>query len=596
MLRHALVALLIISSFASAYCPTTSREVNMAAVVSENSGGIFVLHVKVQPGNGSVYTSINPRIGFSTQESEQEAVDYAFSQSDVDQSGCDVLFSMSGNFGSNKIDGPSAGGAMSVAVKAALTNRSIRRDVVMTGTISQDGDVGEVGGIIEKALAAKEAGAKYILVPKMMMHEALLLSAVSQDGGFSAIEVTNFSEAERILYSGYSETFKSDYIPKSDSMPKGLPSRQYDADTARFSMVARKLVGQLDSQVSGALYAARVAGSGSAASEEYFSGEISKYKKQIEMGYPFTAANAAFLLSVDAEYLKIGGTEVDINGSIDEVSACLSTLTIPQKTRENFHWATGADLRRIWAQNKLNETIASRSDREAYSTLRDLLLSYGWCGISRELAAQADDIGGTPINESALETLADKRLSEADNALTSSSFLNGDAFDHLQNGVDAYDQGAYGAAIYEATYAEAMQGAADLAGSINFSEEADFLSNSTRDSLWGKVYFGQGIYLNYASKEKLASPSDAYRILYYSEALDDASAAIDDAFLRAPDMSKKEQPLPGGSQALVQCSSPAKPLSFAQKATESLALLSCVAALAFIIFMRMSKGRIGNQG
>ena len=192
--------LLLMAPMLFAACPSESREISMAAVVSENEGGIFVLHVETRPGNGTIYTSISPRIGFSTQESEQAAVDYAFSQSDVPRKDCDVFFSMRGNFGSNKIDGPSAGGAMSIAVKAALTNRTIRRDVVMTGTISQDGDVGEVGGIIEKALAAKGNGAKYILVPKMLFNEALLLSSVSSKDGFSAIEVTNFSEAERILY------------------------------------------------------------------------------------------------------------------------------------------------------------------------------------------------------------------------------------------------------------------------------------------------------------------------------------------------------------------------------------------------------------
>ncbi|MFA4983634.1 MAG: S16 family serine protease [Candidatus Micrarchaeia archaeon] len=581
---QALFIILLASSLFAA-CPTTSREVNMAAVVSENSGGIFVLHVETRPGNGTIYTSINPRIGFSTQESEQAAVDYAFSQSGLDSKECDIFFSMRGDFGSNKIDGPSAGGAMSIAVKAALTGRSIRKDVVMTGTISQDGDVGEVGGIIEKALAAKDNGAKYILVPKMLFHEALLLSSVSSKDGFAAIEVANFSEAERILYSPYSEKFTYDFTPKSDAMPSNLPSRQYDADTARFSMVADRLVDALDGKVSSALSESKASGMPSAASEKYFSSELSNYRRQISMGYPFTAANSAFLLSVDAEYLAIGDDEVDVNGSIDEVSGCLETLRVPVKTKENIHWAIGADLRRVWAENKLNDTISARADREAYSTLRDLLLAYGWCGISRELASQADDIGGTPINESALEELADKRLIEAEDALTASSFLNADAYDHLEKGFDAFGSGAYGAAIYDATYAISMQAAADEAGSKNFSAAADSLANGTRDSLWGKIYFSQGAYLNAASKEKLASASDAYRILSYSSALDEASRGIDSAVANQTGMpiaakSPSDAPLaPGASH----------PANYLQQVAAGIALLGTVAALAFLVFARMGK-------
>jgi predicted S18 family serine protease len=561
----------------------------MAAVVSENQGGIFVLHVETRPGSGGIYTSINPRIGFSTQESEQAAADYAFSQSDVQRKGCDVFFSMSGDFGGNRIDGPSAGGAMSIAVKAALTNRTIRRDVVMTGTISQDGEVGEVGGIIEKALAAKGNGAKYILVPKMLFSEALLLSSVSSKGGFSAIEVTNFSEAERILYSQYSENFTYDFTPKSDAMPDGLAEMKYDADTARFSIVANRLVDSLGNQVALALSESSQQGASAVASEKYFSNELSKYRKQISMGYPFTAANSAFLLSVDAEYLAIGSREVDINGSIDDVSNCLASLPVPAKTKENIHWAIGADLRRLWAQDKLNSTISARADREAYSTLRDLLLAYGWCGISRELAAQASDIGGTPIDESALQGLSDKRLSEAESALTSSSFLSSDAYDHLQKGVGAYDSGDFGAAIYEAAYAKSMQAAADEAGSRNFTSAADSLANGTRESVWGKVYFGQGAYLNAASKEKLATASDAYRILSYSSALDAASGEIDDALAKGGGMGdgtlKAAAPYAGGGW------DGSRVASRPQQAMASITLLGCVLMLALLVFYRMGKYR-----
>ena len=41
----------------------------------------------------------------------------------------------------------------------------IRQDVIITGTISPDGSVGPVGGIVEKAEAAARAGAKIFLVP-----------------------------------------------------------------------------------------------------------------------------------------------------------------------------------------------------------------------------------------------------------------------------------------------------------------------------------------------------------------------------------------------------------------------------------------------
>ena len=584
--------ILLLANSAFALCPAASREINMAAVVGESSGGIFILHVEVRPGNGSIYTSISPRIGFSTQESEQAAVDYAFSQSSVPRNECDVFFSMKGDFGGDRIDGPSAGGAMSIAVNAALNNRTIRRDVVMTGTISPDGEVGQVGGVIEKSLAARDNGAKYILVPKLLFSEALLLSSVSSSGGFSAIEVANFSEAQRILYSNYSDNFTFDFKPKSDPLPSNLPSIPYDADTARFSMIASRLVDRLDAKVSSALAASTLSGTDAVASKAYFTGELSKYRAQISKGYPFTAANSAFLLSVDAEYLKMGGAEVDINGSIDDVASCLASLPEPVKTKENLQWAIGADLRRVWATQKLNDTISSRSDREAYSTLSDLLIAYGWCGISGDLAAQASDIGGTPINESALSDIADKRLSEADSALAASSFQNADAYSHLQTGTAAYDGGDYGAAIYEATYAKSMQAASDEEGSMNFSSAADSLSNGTRESLWGRIYFGQGLYLNAASKEKLAEASDAYRILSYSSALDMAQGGIDAALAEEGQGGNAAAGLaPSGGDASCARQCAITDTIPSQQLMEALALAGCVLALALLVLYRAARPR-----
>ncbi|MEM2536229.1 MAG: S16 family serine protease [Candidatus Hadarchaeales archaeon] len=64
------------------------------------------------------------------------------------------------------IDGPSAGAAITVALLSVLENRRIREGYVVTGTIEEDGKIGQVGGIFYKALAAAKKGATHFLVPK----------------------------------------------------------------------------------------------------------------------------------------------------------------------------------------------------------------------------------------------------------------------------------------------------------------------------------------------------------------------------------------------------------------------------------------------
>jgi predicted S18 family serine protease len=133
---------------------------------TSDSGAIMNVSVEILPGEGRVLVQTRPLMGVVFQDAANTAVGVAENRTKKSLSKSDVIFSIEAGSEIPEVDGPSAGALMTVLVEAAINNRVPRQDVTLTGTIDPGGHVGAIGGVIQKATAAKEAGKTLFLLPQ----------------------------------------------------------------------------------------------------------------------------------------------------------------------------------------------------------------------------------------------------------------------------------------------------------------------------------------------------------------------------------------------------------------------------------------------
>ncbi len=134
---------------------------------TEAGGDILFIEVARMAGNKGL--TLTGSLGDVMQESAKTALSYVRGHAE--------LFGIEEGFfeksdlhihvpsGAIPKDGPSAGVTIAVAIISLLTGRAARRDVAMTGELTLTGRILPIGGVKEKLLAARRAGAKTVLLP-----------------------------------------------------------------------------------------------------------------------------------------------------------------------------------------------------------------------------------------------------------------------------------------------------------------------------------------------------------------------------------------------------------------------------------------------
>jgi hypothetical protein len=152
-----------------------------------------------------------------------------------------------------RVDGPSAGGAISLAILAALDDKRPPADCVMIGSIMPDGTIADVGGVPGKLRAAAKAGVRRVLVPSFLRFEKDVKSGqevdlreLAESLNLEMLPVDSVSQAYRTAY-GLDVTPQAVLDQRVLDLPKTtdqLLQQRYAADIAAGEKLWEALPGE----------------------------------------------------------------------------------------------------------------------------------------------------------------------------------------------------------------------------------------------------------------------------------------------------------------------------------------------------------------
>ncbi len=453
-----------------------------------NGGSLVNMTIQTEDGSGETYIAISPRTGVSTQDSIEQAVNYA---KILANKNCDVFIKFDEKSASF-IEGPSAGTAITVMTYAALTGSDVRDDAVITGAIDRTGNVGPVGGLYEKAKSAEISGARYFITPVENFYEMLLLNNLD-------IQILEAKTVRQVIdFMIYNKTIEQVGI---QSRMREIPEfgSYDDSEFAEFREIANNMI-TLESGLVGSINDSTI--------REFFDNELSRQKRIEELGYTFSSANEAFLNYIELKtIIGIENGDVDLEKEKDRIRNCIDSLPRPGLTVENYEYVVGSDLRKQWAYDRLDEEYETDIlKEEKFFLYNDLVYADAWCNVASELLDHASD--GSGIDESTWKELAGEKIDEA-----RSLELDGALEDRLDIAEDSYAKGLYGAAIVDSVYVIESKNAEMVPPYVD--DENEIILNTDMESMWGNVYRSHGAYLL-----EMNETEAAYRTLSYARGLD----------------------------------------------------------------------------
>lgn len=468
-----LVFILLVASahLSLAECVQTTKTIYAPAVVSNVSSEMVQISIEALPGTGRVFASVSPSIGVDTQGSERTAAAIASKTAGVDD--CDILLTI-GAPSVSEVDGPSAGGAMTLLMLSALTGKELRSDFSMTGTIEDDGSIGPVGDVPLKAEAVARSGITLFLTPNLDSGDLMEILLLKKHYNLTVVQVGNVSTAFSIARSNV--TPQENLVLTSENVSAYTNATVDHWYAPQLKDMAEYMVNSAESKVQ----------SSDSAFKANFESRLSDAQSALKTNQLYTAANTAFLLSMDEDFANF--TKGNAKNDYDSTNKCLSDFEAKNLTLQNFEVIGPAEARFSWAGLRMPTQASSDNGFIApmLDEYYDVLYAKYWCAAADELNNYTYPGNETQFNS---EVLRDYTYQVLNNISTESADMAGSNSDldfHLNSAENSFDNGMYVAALVDAAYVQSYIDMTNI--SENDSNEAlDRMLAENYTYIWPQV-------------------------------------------------------------------------------------------------------------
>ena len=533
-----LALLLFASAFASAV-------VMMAPAVDDKEHGILTaIDVEVAPGNGELVLRLrSTTVNSDTQDSMQTAFYEAARLARRNYDSYDYTVRFDSALG--KVNGPSAGAALTIMAYSDFTGKKIRDDFTITGTITKGGAIGAVGGVKAKIDAVGENKSyKVLCVPagetaesgESILDSLYYADYAMQKYNLTVVPVSNVSYAAKIATGEIqppAQTNSTDFIP-----------REYLASNSSwpFYAIAQSTIDDSESR-----------GRASTLSDlqkKAFERLLAESKLQLSLGYYYSAANTAFLVknAVSTEEFR-NMTVTQFHKVAENFYGELSSMSFSQPNSANWEWVATSQMRFTWARLRTEKILAALGSNESIdnSTLsdmaNDLSAAMGWYDAATILnAGSAQQAAGRnlmPQDKAKFE--AEKYIGLVEKAINETAPLDSEITNHLNSSKELYSQEMYYAAMLDASYSYAYiaveralvsqisksddalaESGLYAAGVMNAVNEYPSFEDRTTRCGWADLFYAHAYYNyqrgkqnseygSYVNALKLAALSDAFQ-------------------------------------------------------------------------------------